>query len=159
MKMSKLAYSLPLLLVLAGTLCAHDPGMHMYIGSKTFSFWQGYDEEFYNALTQPDGTYWGVMTRKFYYIGLTIPDLLTSEGQAASRELVKMLYDYRDTVVAQKLIVAYGRLLGPLYIHDSTALAVRESDAMYSDSGFAPPVSPDPSLCIFFSLDRSPAMM
>jgi hypothetical protein len=48
------------------------------------SFWQGYDQEFYNALTQPDGTWWGVMTRKFYYIGLTIPDLLTRRGFLAS---------------------------------------------------------------------------
>jgi hypothetical protein len=109
----------------------------MYIGSKTFSFWQGYDQDFYSVLTLPDDNYYGVMTRKFYYIGLTIPDLLLPEGQAASRRLVEMLYAYRDTVISEKLIIAYGQLLGPLYIHDSTALAVQ--DSFYSDSGFAYP--------------------
>jgi hypothetical protein len=50
---------LAVLIVLASTLSAHDPGTHMYIGSQTFDLWQDYDSNFYNYLTRGENDYWG----------------------------------------------------------------------------------------------------
>jgi hypothetical protein len=33
---------------------AYDPGMHVWLGSKTFVAWQDYDQQFYRALVAPD---------------------------------------------------------------------------------------------------------
>ena len=58
---------------------AYDPGMHVWLGSKTFAAWQYYDPTFYSALNSSEINPLGFTTRKFYYIGLTMPDLLDAE--------------------------------------------------------------------------------
>ena len=66
-------------------------GPYMYIGSQTFEVWQDYDPEFYSALLRNDSV--GVMTRKFYYIGLVLPDLIDTNAQKAMQALITHLYE------------------------------------------------------------------
>jgi hypothetical protein len=99
---------------------AHDIGMHVYIGSQTFNLWQDYDPEFYNALILPDTSIIGFEVRKFYYIGLTLPDLLRDQNMSIVRGLINTLYEYRDSVVREWYGSAGVSLDGPLYITDTT---------------------------------------
>ncbi len=76
----------------AGLLYAHDPATHMYIGSQTFDVWQDFDPEFYSALCEGN-TNTGVFTRKFYYLGLILPDMVDTVAQLGTRELITELYE------------------------------------------------------------------
>lgn len=68
-----------MLLTFAGRSLAHDRATHMYIAAQTFDVWRDYDLDFYYALIGdcPQGT----ETRKFYYIGLMLPDMLDATAQ------------------------------------------------------------------------------
>ncbi|MEO0226657.1 MAG: hypothetical protein ABIL70_01235 [candidate division WOR-3 bacterium] len=76
------------LIIVPILISAHDMSLHMYIGSQTFDVWQEFDPEFYNALVSaqagwqstPTTDYSKLMLLKFYYIGLTLPDLFKGEG-------------------------------------------------------------------------------
>ncbi len=59
-------------------LSAHDLATHIYIGSRTHEVWRDFDYNFYAHLTGPEDNTWAVLTRKFYYIGLTLPDMFLS---------------------------------------------------------------------------------
>jgi len=48
---------------------AFSPAVHMYIGSQTHDIWEDFDPDFYYILENSKET------RKFYYIGLTLPDM------------------------------------------------------------------------------------
>jgi hypothetical protein len=95
-------------------------GMHVYIGSQTFSLWQNYDPDFYNALMLPDTSVTGFEVRKFYYIGLTLPDLLDDQNMGIVRGLINTLYAYRDSVVRKSYGSVNVSLDGPLSITDTT---------------------------------------
>lgn len=108
--MARIAMVVAVLLVLCTAALGYDPGMHMYLGSKTFDFWSNYDSSFYGYLTMPDNNYWGMMTRKYYYIGLTIPDLLLPAQEGIVRTIVGMLYHHRSTGIDSALGQYYGEV-------------------------------------------------
>jgi hypothetical protein len=85
-------------------LFSHDIATHMYIASKTFEIFQTFDPEFYQFLN--DTTLLGMFTRKFYYIGTTLPDMFDPHAQRGIRELLKTLRQNRGGDV-------WG-LIGPL---------------------------------------------
>jgi len=97
------------MIVFVATTCgivrASSPATHMYIGSQTFDIWQTFDSEFYDALNSTN-EFTRVMTRKYYYIGLTLPDLFNTSEQSAIREVINVLWNNRDA------------LTGPLWIYD-----------------------------------------
>ena len=80
-----------------------DAAMHMAIAKRTLEIWQNYDTAFYNAMTKPlaqVGTYrrWQqLMTRKFFYIGTTLPDLFWEGTQATVASLIEELYENRSS--------------------------------------------------------------
>lgn len=55
------------------------PATHMYLGSQTYDVWSDFDSNFKVLLEQD--SYWGHMTRKFYYIGLAIPDMIDKQEE------------------------------------------------------------------------------
>jgi len=77
--------------IIVANLWGHGLATHKYIGSQTFEVWQDYDPEFYSALLRNDSV--GVMTRKFYYIGLVLPDLIDTNAQKAMQALITHLYE------------------------------------------------------------------
>lgn len=79
------------LCMLVGVTQANGLGMHMYLGSQTPEVWQNYDPDFYNALLSDDSL--GIMTRKFYYIGLILPDLVDTNAQKSIKKLIETLHD------------------------------------------------------------------
>jgi hypothetical protein len=89
-----------LLVVLSvAPLHAWDPGMHVYLGSQTFQFWQNYDLEFFNDLNRPETDSIGLWTRKMYYIGLTLPDLLDEGVEISVCSLLTDLHGWGDTTI------------------------------------------------------------
>jgi hypothetical protein len=117
--MLKIRYLLIVVLLCATEMDAHDPGMHVYIGSKTFDIWRNYDRDFYNALMLPDTNIRGMEVRKFYYIGLTLPDLLLDAQQRAVRALLDTLHSVRVDIRRWYGSVRIS-LDGPLSITDRT---------------------------------------
>jgi len=77
---------------------------HMWLGMKTMEIWQEFDPAFYTALTTDHPYFedpWGRMTRKMYYIGLTLPDML-SEASRLNNSLsilLTKLYERKDTTI------------------------------------------------------------
>ncbi len=86
-------------LIFVGKIPGFGFGSHWYLGSQTFDVWQNFDPEFYDSLTSQSG--YGVFTRKFYYIGLFLPDLFDSSNQVQIQSLISFLHDELplDTVV------------------------------------------------------------
>lgn len=80
-------------------LSAHDGSLHMFIGSQTPDIWQNYDPAFYDALVNAQSTWetsanvQKIMLLKFYYIGLTFPDMFFSHSQGMIRGLIAKLYE------------------------------------------------------------------
>jgi len=72
-------------------------GEHMYYASQTFGVWQDYDSLFYQDLLSPWAP--GVETRKFYYIGTILPDMLWKDSQEAIQSLVTSLYEHQDSTI------------------------------------------------------------
>ena len=95
------------LLGLDGEALSFDLATHMYIASQTFDIWEGFDSEFYDTLIVDNE--WGMLTRKFYYIGTTLPDLLDTTTQSGIRRLITRLGEERG---------GFWGLVGPLYIED-----------------------------------------
>lgn len=83
------------LFILCSILFAYDPAYHMYLGSQTFDVWQNFDPEFYDCVT---GAHPNIQARKFYYIGLTLPDMFDFQDGIAS--LIDSLYAFRDEIGA-----------------------------------------------------------
>lgn len=67
-----------LIMTVLGWLNAHDLATHIYIGSRTMEVWREFDPTFYQYLRRDTNDILGVLTRKFYYIGLTLPDMFLS---------------------------------------------------------------------------------
>ena len=63
---------------------------HCYISSQMFDIWQNYDHQFYSDLTNPDDAV-SYLVKKYYYIGLTMPDMLDNEGQKLSKVVLNIL--------------------------------------------------------------------
>ncbi|MBE0433962.1 fibronectin type III domain-containing protein, partial [candidate division WOR-3 bacterium] len=76
-----------------GMLAAHDVGTHWYVGLQTLDVWQNYDSEFYNLVKLTRTDVLAVRARKFYLIGLALPDIL--DNQDAIYALVDTLYALR----------------------------------------------------------------
>ena len=55
-----------------------------------FDIWKDYDPQFYNDLTNPDDAV-SYLVKKYYYIGLTMPDMLDETGQKWSIKILKSL--------------------------------------------------------------------
>jgi hypothetical protein len=53
---------------------------HCYVSSQMFDIWQYYDPQFYRDLTNPADAI-SYLVKKYYYIGLTMPDMLDATGQ------------------------------------------------------------------------------
>ena len=85
------------------TLYAHGPATHLYLASQMFDAWQDYDSDFYNTLLRDDSI--GMMTRKFYYIGVLLPDLLDSNGQHVVQALITSSVSYTHLTLPTKRIV------------------------------------------------------
>ncbi|MBE0434030.1 hypothetical protein IBX73_11285 [candidate division WOR-3 bacterium] len=79
--------------LVCGTATAHDVGTHWYIGLQTLDVWQNYDSEFYNLVKLTRTDVLAVRARKFYLIGLALPDML--DNQDAVYALVDTLYALR----------------------------------------------------------------
>ena len=91
--MKKLFLVIPL--VLSSSLFAFDPAYHMYLGSQSFDVWQDFDPDFYAQITGP---YANLEAIRFYYIGLTLPDMF--EYQDGIANLIDTLYGLRDELLA-----------------------------------------------------------
>ncbi|KPJ72934.1 hypothetical protein AMJ52_04550, partial [candidate division TA06 bacterium DG_78] len=76
-------------------LFAFDPAYHIYLGSQTFDVWQDFDPDFYEQLAGPNPN---TEARRFYYIGLTLPDMFNYQDGIAN--LIDKLYDLRDEIEA-----------------------------------------------------------
>ncbi|RKZ21274.1 hypothetical protein DRQ18_04760, partial [bacterium] len=81
------------------SLYAFAPFTHIYISMKTKDVWAGFDSDFRDVLGKPwkvEGT-WNdfidMMTKKFYYIGTMLPDLLDEDAQRGISELIDILYN------------------------------------------------------------------
>ncbi len=114
------------ILMLCGAYaCAFAPATHMYIGSQTFDVWQNYDSDFYNCLNGSGeySEFYVTLTRKFYYIGLTLPDMFDEEVQAGIDTLLTRLHENREFFWLT--IIPTGELRGPLYIQDETLQKVQ----------------------------------
>lgn len=73
------------------SLYAHDPATHMYIESLapddwTYNAWRSYDYDFACELNDPE-------VRKFYYLGLILPDMVDTLSQRAIQILIEKLYE------------------------------------------------------------------
>jgi Tol biopolymer transport system component len=145
-----LVVMLPLLI--AASAQAYDPGLHVYIGSRTFEVWQNFDAGFYSALKLPDSDTFGFYTRKLYYIGLTLPDMLDAGVQVGICSLLTRLHDTRDSIDswAGRVNVA---LLGPLHITDTTYDQVQT--VMAYDSLVSPMNYNFPAVCSMARYVRS----
>lgn len=86
---------------------ASSPATHMYIGSQTFAIWHSFDPEF-ETLINSD-SYWGHMARKFYYIGLTLPDMIGR--QEVVRAFLQKITDVNDHL-NRALFVPYSVFTG-----------------------------------------------
>jgi hypothetical protein len=87
-------------------LQAWDPASHIYLSLRMKEIWQEFDPKFYEALIQPNydefpgdddrfRKFW--LTKKFYYIGTTLPDMFDSITQeAAIQTLIDKLHEVRD---------------------------------------------------------------
>jgi len=109
-------------------LSAHDGSLHMFIGSQTSDIWQNYDPAFYNALVNAQSTWENsadvqkLSLLKFYYIGLTFPDMLWPHAQGMIRGLIAKLYET-------------GGLTGPFDITATTYNLVQtEIEFSYGDN-------------------------
>lgn len=80
-------------------LSAHDPGSHWYIGYQTLQEWQDYDPAFYSLVDPARTDIWAVCARKFYFIGLALPDILDEGSQAGIAGVLGALYDMRDEII------------------------------------------------------------
>lgn len=93
-------------------LYAHGHATHIAVGRATYEIWRDFDREFYDSLTKTPSNQREVVNKmkllKFYYIGLTLPDMFVPEGQEAIRSLIDALYPLR------------GNLCDPLYVKDVT---------------------------------------
>ncbi|RKX68434.1 hypothetical protein DRP53_10780, partial [candidate division WOR-3 bacterium] len=87
-----------ILLILGGVmvLSAHDLSVHMSLGEKTFDVWKEFDYDFYEYITKHswpgEDSVQRTLVRKFYYIGLTFPDMFWSDAQSIIRELIDSLH-------------------------------------------------------------------
>ncbi len=113
-KIYKISLILIALLSVVETLSAHGLGMHLYLGSQTPEVWRDFDPDFYHALTSEDSV--GVMTRKFYYIGLMLPDLIDTNTQKAIRSLLITLHDTLPTDTNISLGITISRKVLGLWI-------------------------------------------
>ncbi len=113
-KIYKISLILIALLSVVEFLSAHGLGMHLYLGSQTPEVWRDFDPDFYHALTSEDSV--GVMTRKFYYIGLMLPDLIDTNTQKAIRSLLITLHDTLPTDTNISLSITISRKVLGLWI-------------------------------------------
>lgn len=78
-----------LIFFFASNLFSFNVATHMYIGRHTFDVWKDFDPTFYNLISNTYPSYDRYFCRKFYYIGLTLPDLLSEKGQKHSEEFLE----------------------------------------------------------------------
>ena len=77
-----------------------DLATHLYVASQTFDVWQDFDPDFYNALVSGDDSL-RITTRKFYYIGLLLPDMIDTSAQSGEREIISKLHALpHDTTIS-----------------------------------------------------------
>lgn len=102
-------------------MMAHDLSLHMYIGSQTFDVWQEFDPAFYNALVDAQAGWQQpvdlslLMLIKFYYIGLTLPDLLWPSGQEIVKGVVSKLYGVSGLVDPLRILpTTYNNVQTPI---------------------------------------------
>ncbi|MGB3342200.1 MAG: T9SS type A sorting domain-containing protein [bacterium] len=112
---SKIGFCLIIVLLCVVDVYAHDVGTHWYIGLQTMDVWQEYDPDFYYYLNHPNETI-RVITRKFYCVGLALPDIL--DQQNGIRSFMNKLYEYRNEIV-------YPEPGSGFYIEDHTKNAIQ----------------------------------
>ncbi|RKX70885.1 hypothetical protein DRP53_03565, partial [candidate division WOR-3 bacterium] len=105
--MTRMVKNSVLFLGWAVVLSAHDLSFHMSIGARTFDVWKEFDNQFYQDISTANPQFLGgAMLLKFYYIGLTFPDMFWV--QSPLRTIIDTLYNHRKD------------LLDPLKIEDWT---------------------------------------
>ncbi|MEO0136172.1 MAG: hypothetical protein ABIL40_10085 [candidate division WOR-3 bacterium] len=97
-------------------LFSFDIGTHWYISLQTADIWQSYDPAFYQLIDPSRTDIWAVRARKFYFIGLALPDIL--DQQEGIRSFANSLYALK------------GELIEPAYrsaidIYDNTKSQVQ----------------------------------
>jgi len=95
-----------------------DPATHLYVASQTFDVWQSFDQSFYNALTSSDDSL-RITTRKFYYIGILLPDMVDTFAQRGEREVIERLDSLpQDTTISISYTVdLFGLIRIPVVVH------------------------------------------
>lgn len=96
MSTTKILAGIFVMLLFTNTAFGFSPATHMYLGQETFQIWEDYDAEFVEYLEKPDSDAGGIMTRKLYYLGLTLPDMF--DQQEVVQSLVNTLWDNRDNL-------------------------------------------------------------
>jgi hypothetical protein len=98
MKRDKVIF-LFLVMGIVGISSAHDLATHISIGSKTKEVWRDFDYSFYYRLNGPEDNNDAIITRKYYYIGLTLPDMLSSNQTSnfGAQEMLRTLVFQLDT--------------------------------------------------------------
>ncbi len=111
---------------------------HMWLGQETFEIWQDFDPSFYTALTTNDPNFqtWKELTRKMYYIGLTIPDLMLQASQPNNviTKLLSFLYSHKDTAIPWNDYIVYVWLVQALNIYSETFMRVQSPIPLTSNS-------------------------
>ena len=92
--MTRMAKIFVLILGGAVVLFSHGLSLHISVGIKTFDVWKDFDYQFYKDITDPPNWLEGIKIKKFYYIGLTFPDMFWK--QSALKTIIDTLYNYRD---------------------------------------------------------------
>jgi hypothetical protein len=129
------------LLALSGAKAAlaHSPQMHMYLGQSTIGVWNNFDPNFVNTFNL--NTTQGKVTRKFYYLGLSLPDMFDEAAQNGINKLIQELYNktytYYDTIYGVPYQYTFRvrdaiMSTSALYIKDATAAQM--NSLMYFNS-------------------------
>jgi len=93
---------------IAAPAFAHSPAMHAYIGQNTIGVWNSFDANFVTCFNRIDHV--GCSTKKWYYIGLTMPDMFEVNTQEQIYTLLMKFYNIRNNMPSNS----------PLYIIDNT---------------------------------------
>ncbi len=89
---------LSIIIILIGVpLYSFNIATHIYVATQTYELWQSFDPEFYDSLLSESLI--GKMTRQFYLIGVTLPDMFDPESQDGIDSLIGILYDHKNDLV------------------------------------------------------------
>ncbi len=117
-----------ILLISVNQIKAFNPYTHMWLGlqPETIEMWRQYDPSFAEALEHPyEGDGWerleNNLTRKFYLIGLTLPDILDTTNQRQIQKLLITIHNIDDNDYSG--VINFGDVL---YVSDGDSSVISE---------------------------------